>query len=412
MHVFFIPSWYPTQEQPIAGWFLREQALALGRFGNGTRISVSLHGAGDFYLSPKRPVQAIRRLVRFVRTPARRVESPAPNVIEIDRPAIEWPKLLGEGASRGTLRRHSMNFGDAENVHGRVDLIHAHVCFPAAWIAWQLADRFKRPYIITEHSGPFPLRPRAFLTIDGHLTERWQHVFAGSRRNVAVSPTLSRAMAGFEIPRLTVIPNLVDEDRFSPALHRRSTNEFVFFTLSRLVPGKGLDDLLEATALAIPEVPSLRLIVGGDGPMRPSLEARTRRLGISTRVTWLGAIDPGDTPDLYRNCDAFILPSRAETFGVVYVEALACGKPVIATRCGGPEAIVDEDNGLLVPVGDVAQIAGAMVRMARDPARFHSDVIRSSFLERFSRPVVVRQILALYRSVLGVEKTNMTTQEA
>ena len=412
MHVFFVPSWYPTREQPINGCFLREQALALGKFGGGTRVSVSLHGSSDYFVTPKRPLTAIRSLVRFFRAPVRRVESPAPNVIEIERRVVQWSMLLADGNSQGMLRSHALNLLDAENMHGRVDLIHAHVCFPAGWIAWQLANRFKRPYIITEHSGPFPLRPRAFLTSDGTLTERWKNVFAGSRRNVAVSPTLSRTMASYEIPRLTVIPNLVDEDRFSPVLRHRSTNEFVFFTLSHLAPEKGLDNLLEAMALAIREVPSLRLIVGGDGPMRRSLETKAGRLGISRRVTWLGAVDPGDTPDLYRNCDAFILPSRAETFGVVYVEALACGKPVIATRCGGPEAIVDEESGLLVPVGDVPKIAGAMVEMVRDPARFHPDIIRCRFLERFSRPVIVRQILALYRSVLEARQTDMTREEA
>jgi glycosyltransferase involved in cell wall biosynthesis len=111
-------------------------------------------------------------------------------------------------------------------------------------------------------------------------------------------------------------------------------------------------------------------------------------------------VDPAATPGFYRDCDAFILVSRAETFGVVYVEALASGKPVIATRCGGPEAIVHEGNGLLVPIGDVPAIASAMVKMACNSDRYVAEKIRSDFMKRFSGPAVVGQLLALYRSVL------------
>lgn len=412
MHVFFIPSWYPTVERPTAGCFLREQALAIGRFGEDVQVSVSLHGSGAYLLDPRTPVKSVRRLMRFLDVPSRRVESVGVNVVEFDRPAITWPMPLAGGNLRGILKNHHANFVDAEELHGRVDLIHAQVGLPAGWIAWKLARRFKRPFIITEHMGPFPPRSRAFLRPDGSLTVRLRNSYAESAINVAVSPWLSSAMAGFGIGRLTVVPNLVDEERFSPGSGRSSGNDFVFLTLCSLLPGKGVDDLLKATALASTEIPSLRLVVGGEGPLRGSLEALAEQLGISRRVSWLGAIDPTDTPPLYRNCDAFILPSRAETFGVVYVEALACGKPVIATRCGGPESIVNEKNGLLVPVGDVSAIAGAMVEMARHPARFQLSGIRSDFLERFSRPAVVRQILALYRSTLEGERKNMTAREA
>ena len=401
MHVFFIPSWYPTEERPVAGCFLREQALALGRFGEGARITISLHGAGAYVLSPRTPIVSMWRLLRFIRASARRVETVSPNVVEIERPILEWSPLLAGGNTGGMLKCHLANFVEAEALNGRVDLIHAHVGFPAGWIAWQLARHFRRPFVITEHMGPFPFPSRAFLRVDGSLTERLSAPFLASARNVAVSPTLARAMAGFGITHVSVIPNLVDEERFSPSPRAHSTRDFVLFSLCNLVEGKGIDDLLKATGRAMAEVSSLRLVVGGDGPMRGALEALAERLGISERVSWLGRVNPAVTPGLYRNCDAFILTSRAETFGVVYVEALACGKPVIATRCGGPEAIVHEGNGLLVPIGDVPAIASAMVKMARNSDHHREKDIRSDFMKRFSRPAVVRQLLVLYRGVLA-----------
>lgn len=409
MHVFFIPSWYPTKERPIAGCFLREQALALGRFGEGTRVSVSLHGAGAYYLNPRTPIVSIRRWLRFLQAPARRIETVSPNVIEIERPVVEWSALALGGNVRGMLRRHHANFVEAEKIHGRVDLIHAHVGFPAGWIAWQLASRFRRSFVITEHMGPFP--SRVFLKADGSISQRLRAPFLASDGNIAVSPALAHVMREFGIPRPVVIPNLVDEDRFTVSPCSRSRPDFVFFSLCHLVPEKGIDDLLMAASRAMNEIPTLRLVIGGDGPMRSSLEALAQRLGIANRVSWLGMVDPSMTPGLYGSCDAFVLVSHGETFGVVYVEAIASGKPVIATRCGGPEAIIHDGNGLLVPTGNVSAIASAMVEMARHSDRYRAEEIRSDFMKRFSRPAVIQQLLALYRSIL-VKPPQVATLQA
>jgi glycosyltransferase involved in cell wall biosynthesis len=400
VHVFFIPSWYPTKDRPIAGCFLREQALALGHFGEGIRVSVSLHGTGSYFLDPRHPIVFIQRFLRFCRLYARRIDNVAPNVVEIERPALEWSLLAG-GNMRKIFRSHCANFVEAEEIHGRIDLIHAHVCSPAGWLSWQLALRFRRPFIITEHMGPFPFPSRIFLKPDGSMTERLRAPFLASKKNVAVSPALARVMGSFGIPRLTVIPDVVDEERFVAGSSTRSDQDFVFFSLCHLVAEKGVDDLLNAARLAMAELPAMRLVIGGDGPMRENLEALAEHLKIADRVSWLGQVDPAAAPSFYRSCDAFILPSRGETFGVVYVEALACGKPVIATRCGGPEAIVHEGNGLLVPIGDVRAIASAMVNMARSSDRYNADDIRNDFMKRFSRPAVVGQLLTLYRSVLA-----------
>jgi glycosyltransferase involved in cell wall biosynthesis len=400
VHVFCIPSWYPTNDRPIAGCFLREQALALGQFGEGTRVSVSLHGTGSYFLDPRNPIVFIQRVLRFCRIYARTIDNVAPNVVEIERPTLEWSLLVG-GNMRKVFRSHCANFVEAEEIHGRIDLIHAHVCFPAGWLSWQLALRFHRPFIITEHMGPFPFPSRIFLKPDGSMTERLRAPFLASKKNVAVSPALARVMNSFGIPRLTVIPDVVDEERFVAGSSMRSDQDFVFFSLCHLVAEKGVDDLLKAARLAMAELPAMRLVIGGDGPMRENLEALAEHLNIADRVSWLGQVDPAAAPSFYRSCDVFILASRGETFGVVYAEALACGKPVIATRCGGPEAIVHEGNGLLVPIGDVQAIASAMVNVARSRDRYNADDIRNDFMKRFSRPAVVGQLLTLYRSVLA-----------
>ncbi|PWT76725.1 MAG: glycosyltransferase family 4 protein [Chloroflexi bacterium] len=404
MHVFIVPSWYPTKDEPIKGCFLQEEAHALGCIGKDTRISVSLHGTGTYLLDPRSPILSMRRLRGFWDARTRNVEVLAHNIIEIDRPILEWSPWLVGGNTQGMVKSHQANFIEAEQIHGKVDIIHAHVGYPAGWIAWQLSRKFRRPFVITEHMGPFPWR--VFRKADGSLVDRLSAPFAASAGNVAVSPALANEMTRHGIPRITIIPNLVDEERFSPVPRVHAEEDFVFFSLCHLVAQKGLEELLRATARAMAEIPSIRLVIGGDGLLREALKILAHDLRISQRVTWLGSVNPSSAPGHYQNCDAFILASRAETFGVVCTEALACGKPVIATRCGGPESILHERNGILVRNGDVDALAAAMVKMARNPERFPAEQIRHDFLERFSRSAVVQQLLALYRSVIAEPQTD------
>ena len=124
-------------------------------------------------------------------------------------------------------------------------------------------------------------------------------------------------------------------------------------------------------------------------------------LGISERVRWLGALPRDQTPEHYQACDAFVLPSKGETFGISFIEALAFGKPLIATRCGGPEDIVNADNGLLVPINSVDDLALAMKEMAIHSGRYKMEALRLDFLSRFSASAVLPRIEAWYQAVIS-----------
>ena len=102
----------------------------------------------------------------------------------------------------------------------------------------------------------------------------------------------------------------------------------------------------------------------------------------------------------FRNCDVYILPSRHESFGVSYIEAMACGKPVIATDCGGPADFVNSENGILVPVGNVEEISNAILNMAENYKTYDPEEIRKFFLNTFSRKVVSSEIFHLYEEVV------------
>lgn len=145
-------------------------------------------------------------------------------------------------------------------------------------------------------------------------------------------------------------------------------------SLGRLVPRKGFDMALEAVALLRDDFPGLTFVVGGSGPDEDRLREMTSRLGIQQTVRFVGYVPQEDLLMWYAACDVFTMPSRedddVEGFGIVYLEANAAGKPVVAGRSGGvPDAVADGENGLLVAPESPDEIASAIRALLRDPER-------------------------------------------
>jgi glycosyltransferase involved in cell wall biosynthesis len=130
---------------------------------------------------------------------------------------------------------------------------------------------------------------------------------------------------------------------------------------------KALDVLIQAAVRLAPEFPSLKVVLVGDGPLRKSLEDLAVALGVRERIEFLGMQGRAKVVDLLHECEAFVLPSRCEPFGIAIVEALACQKPVVATRVGGiPEIIEDGRTGLLVDPDNSGALAEALMRVLED----------------------------------------------
>ena len=134
----------------------------------------------------------------------------------------------------------------------------------------------------------------------------------------------------------------------------------------------------------------------GDGPEAVRLRELSRTLGTDDAVTFTGRLERSAMAELYKSADAFILASRSETFGVVLIEALSAGLPVIAARSGGPEDYVNDSNGLLVPTDDIAALTDAMERMVRPESRYDRAALAASARDRFSPGAVAGALTALY----------------
>ena len=250
------------------------------------------------------------------------------------------------------------------------DVLHAHAFghFPT-W-AGSLSRRLRgTPLVITPHSdeGLGTAASRLYQRAVARVT------LVGADRVIAQTRIEAERLSswGVDRSRIVVIPTPIDLDEFPEVPDRLppSSGGPTILFVGRLVPvSKGLDVLVRAFA-RLPEGLSARLrIVGEDWGAGAPLLRLARELGVASRVTLLGAISKPDLRREYAGADLFVLPSRAESFGAVLLEAMASGLPVVATRVGGiPEVVEEGATALLVPPDDVDALSQAVRRLAEDP---------------------------------------------
>jgi len=164
------------------------------------------------------------------------------------------------------------------------------------------------------------------------------------------------------------VPFGVDCSRFRPPQGRARTSAFRVGFVKSLAPVYGPDVLVRAMRLVVDAIPHARLVMVGEGQLRNALGRMASELGIEDRVEFLGRLTNAEVPHAMAGFDVLVNCSHAESFGVVVLEASACGIPVVATRVGGvPEVCRHGETGLLVPPNDVDALAEAIIRLARDP---------------------------------------------
>lgn len=395
MNIFIIPAWYPTQDDPIAGIFVKEQAQSIADLNADINVVVSRWSGPECSIAFKKPWQIAKTVRIFNSQQCDQIEKKE-GVWEVFNPCLQWSGFVPFGGIQRLVSVNRKNFRLACEKFGKIDLIHAHVSYPAGFIAFHIAQEFNVPYVLTEHMSPFPFL--SLINASGKPINEIVLAFNHAAQTIAVSPSLASRIASFGLPSPIVIPNVVDERKFT--YKAPSGDKVIFFTLCGITEQKGIDILLQAIANWDPPARKFEFRIAGDGPMRDTYERLSLQLGISDRVRWIGKLNRNEAPDYFMNSHIFVMPSRHETFGIVYAEALASGKPVIATRCGGPEFIINENNGRLVDVGDVTALANTMAFVANNLSIFDPQVIRQDFEKRFSRPAVVGLLRNLYESII------------
>lgn len=377
MHVLFIPKWYPGRNDPQLGDFLRKQALAAGAF---VRMSV-------LFVCPVAGLAAHRESELTESAGAWELHVHYRKSEHAWRP---WRRLVNL-----VRYRRAVSYGVRRVWHerGRPDLVHAYIMVRPAVVAWWLKVRYGVPFVIGEQSSEY---------LDGTFEKKgalfawWSRfLFKRAAAVTAVSAWLGDRLVQLGLcTRYEVVPNVV------PGLDRPLPPPGPpghFLMVADLVDRtKNVSGVLHALARARARDGRLELTLIGDGPDRSMLEELTSALNLEGAVRSLGRLPNQAVLDHMAGAFAVVVNSRVETFSVVTGEALAQGKPVVATRCGGPQAFVNDANGRLIPVDDIAALSEAMLALVANAGRYRPEEIRASVAERFGPDAVGREFLAVY----------------
>jgi glycosyltransferase involved in cell wall biosynthesis len=287
----------------------------------------------------------------------------------------------------------------------RPDLVHVHLEY-STLVGALAAQSLRPPWpVLIASVANDPYRQAAFHRLaGGRLAPAFgAHITHSS----GIEEAVRRAYRGR--PRRVECVNLgIDLRRFDPsradarrvAEYRRGAGRVVG-TIGRLVPQKAMHVLLDATPALLRANPATRVLIVGDGPLRGALEARARALGILDAVLFAGYQE--DVVSAYAAMDVFVLPSRDEGFGLVFLEAMAMGVPVVGTRVIGSEDAVDDGTtGLLVPYADAPALALAVGSLLEQPGL--AERLRRTAAERvrrlYGRDRFTGQVEAIYRELL------------
>lgn len=389
MHILIIPSWYSTKENPVGGVFFREQARALLKAGHQVGVLVA----------PKIRTKKDLRSLRYLSELNTKIEREDDDgLITYRTSLLPWLPRFMRGARDQLVNRAAMEaFSQYCKEVGQPDLIHAHSILPGGWLAAQIKEKWSVPVVLTEHFSGFVQN-----LVAPWQSKKIQYTLRAVDKVVAVSPPLSAALSAYAPEReIEVLGNIVDTELFAPPTQEPPSSPFIFVLIARLTPRKAVDVLLRAFQKAFAGQ-DVWLHIAGEGEERERLELLTKELKLETQVAFLGASSREQVRYELQRSHALVSSSHKETFGVTVIEALACGKPVVATCSGGPEFIIAEHNGLLVHPGDTDALALAMKRMIQDYSQYDSAAIRDDCVSRFSEQAIVGQLDAIYSKLVAL----------
>lgn len=381
MKVLFITKGYPSESNPLAGNYEAVQAHAIASLGHQVSIA---------YFSWKSLLHV------FEKTPLKKIQLGNVDVYEMVGIVPTFPIIsrfcrsykLEKWMMQRTAKRFAREY---KLKNGLPEIIHIHSQFIAKY-AMAMKEEFVVPVVLTEHwSGLNEGKASKNMLSEGYIYRKADAV-------IVVSHALESALKSFYGIDSHVIFNMVSDEFFLSKAQKKS-NQFRFVSVGRMVSVKCFENLVYAMNM-MSHTESVRLTIVGDGPERVKLEKLIRERQLQGRIELTGLRSPNEVSEILCQSDCFVLSSHRETFGIVLIEAMAKGLPVISTKCGGPEDFVNKDNGILVDSDNPGELAKAMDYMIENHSVYDYDQIRNYCMNNFSQNKVAQQIVNIYKSVI------------
>lgn len=387
MNIVIIPAFFQTKSRKTLGSFFLEQARALQKKGHKVTILYC-----DTY-----SIKCVKDWFAYNEEKSEIIEG-----IQIYRNRCFCPLKHGIEGHRKVFANGIQKLYDQYMKGNKPDIIHAHCCVWAGYAAMKLSEQIGIPYVVTEHATLFQLHRDEISEKNDKVIRK---IFQKAARVICVSGAFAKLIESYR-PDIDVVGNVVNCDAFVPRADSEKHRGVRFLTVCYMeeeaqLYKKGIDILIQAWTEVVKKYTDVKLVIGGGGSAKTKVEQWVEEHGISKYVEFTGALDRKQVIQEMQSCDCFVLPSRYETFGVVYIEAMACGKPVIAVANGGPDDFVKPFNGLLIKPGaeELVQAFYEMIGHLTRGNYYQEEKISNYIKSKFSYEAIAEQLEAIYNSI-------------
>lgn len=373
MYILEVANHYPNKKYPLHGIFQRDQAIALANEGCDV-----IYAALD--------LRSIRRIRPFGFS---KQIVDGLTVYTLSLYLGNLPSFIFNPISRFAFK---LLYNKIIKKNGKPKLIHAHF-LEIAQSCINVVKKEKIPFFITEHSS----------TVQDNYSSKklvpiMKKTYSLANTLITVSDSLAKSIENNTGIKSKVIYNIVDNSNFRYSDHKHPEDKFTFASCGHLNKNKGFFTLIHAFAKHIENYPKDKLIIFGGGEEEQALKDLAKNLKIGDNVTFALIKPREEIAKAYEEAQIFILLSKLETFGVVYIEAMASGLPVIATRCGGPENFVNDDVGLVIDCQNVEQAVNAMDFMRSNYNKYDNKKISEYANKMFSPETIAKQLIETFNS--------------
>ncbi len=377
LHVLTLTPFFPSDQNEVSGCFVAEPIEQLSQFGVGSSV---IAASPIYYPRKHSSSSAAAEWVRYPQIPGNLGLSSAGKLL--------YARLLGR-----IRQLHSVK---------PIDVIHAHAALPCGHAAALLSRRLNIPFVVTVHGldvfnnchlAGIPAAWRRKVSVEVYGAARTVVCISGKVREILKTGTPSETCS-------TIVYNGVDPSLFSPNPAAGGQFDPEILIVGTLLPSKGHELLLRALGHLRPSFPQLRCRVIGEGPDHARFETLVRELGIGQQVEFVGRQSRSEVAEAMRRCSVFVLPSRNEGLGCVYLEAMSSGKPVIACQGQGIAEVIEHGkNGWLIPPDGLEQLLqGLSVLLGSPELRTRiGAAARRTILEKLTLSHQAQQLASIYR---------------
>lgn len=370
MKILFISSWFPSRLEPTNGNFVLRHAEAVASLHE---VEI-LHAIGDSgqeedFIFDDQIISGIRTLIVYYKSSK--------------NPILNF---------KNRMKAYQMGFRELE----KPDLVHANILHNSMFFAVYLKEKFRIPFVVSEHWSGFLEAKRSSLSTISILTAR----YIGRRASYLfpVSKVLMNNLKELKIGKNSkVIGNVVNTDLFVPK--RPKNTRFTFLHISNLIPLKNPDSIIEAAIKLRKEYHNFELHIGGDGDVE-RLNHLIGKYNGEEYIKTFGEISHHEVAEKMRGSNCFVLFSDYESFSCVLLESISSGVPVIATRVGAIPEIIKENHGIIINKSEDELYMAMKSMLCGNHKTGSPDELHQYVVENFSIPAIAKQFSEVYKNIV------------